>query len=354
MNVRIHVATREPMARSGGLHNYVGGLVRGQREIGRNPYVLERVSALGSYGVANGADRMSASNLPDCALELHFAYSALPMLLRWRRLRAIDRKLLHFHGPWYDEGRVQGNSALRVAVKRSVEALVYRWPGMKYVAASDAFASRLSEDFGIGRDRISVVYPGVDTHRFRPGEKSSARGQLGLPMDRFIFATVRRLEPRMGLELLLDATAGLSGCHLAICGAGTLEGRLRKRVADLNLTDRVTFLGRVSDRDLPLVYQAADVSVVPTIALEGFGLIVLESMACGRPVISSRSGGLPEAQGPFCDEWTVPVGDVSQLCDRMRLAMTESSFIPSSELVAYARSRSLVRMATEVEEVLAS
>jgi glycosyltransferase involved in cell wall biosynthesis len=103
----------------------------------------------------------------------------------------------------------------------------------------------------------------------------------------------------MGLEDLIDAMASVRrsvpDALLLIVGRGTLDTELRERVAAIGLQDHVRLLGALPDAQLPLIYRAADVSVVPTLSLEGFGLTTVESLAAGTPVLVTPVGGLPEA-----------------------------------------------------------
>jgi glycosyltransferase involved in cell wall biosynthesis len=103
----------------------------------------------------------------------------------------------------------------------------------------------------------------------------------------------------MGLENLLDAFAQIAPHHpeacLVIAGKGPLAKDLQAQAATLGLGSQIRFAGFISDDDLPSAYAAADFSIVPSDALEGFGLITLESLACGTPVLVTPIGGLPEA-----------------------------------------------------------
>ena len=110
--------------------------------------------------------------------------------------------------------------------------------------------------------------------------------------------TVRRLARRMGLENFIDAVDQLRKKEPSIlavlAGTGPLANELAALVEQKQLQEHVKLAGFVPDADLPLAYRAADLSVVPSIALEGFGLIVLESLAAGTPVVVTPVGGLPE------------------------------------------------------------
>jgi glycosyltransferase involved in cell wall biosynthesis len=103
----------------------------------------------------------------------------------------------------------------------------------------------------------------------------------------------------MGLELLIEAFAVTAQKHpnvfLMIGGSGPLRAELETKVRNYDLSKQIRFLGFIPDEDLPLAYRAADLSIVPSQSLEGFGLTSLESLACGTPVLVTPVGGLPEA-----------------------------------------------------------
>lgn len=146
-------------------------------------------------------------------------------------------------------------------------------------------------------ERAVLIPGGVDTTRFNRGiSREVARRILGLP-EGLVFFTLRRLEPRMGLENLVRAFAIVRrsrDAHLLIGGRGSLERLLTMMIEKEGLADRVKLLGFVEESRLPLYYRAADCTVIPTRALEGFGMAVIESLACGTPVIGTPVGGMPE------------------------------------------------------------
>ena len=144
---------------------------------------------------------------------------------------------------------------------------------------------------------IEVIPPGVDTAMFQPADTRASRQHLGLPEKRTILY-VGRIEPLKGLDILLKAVALLNdriGTRLLIVG-GSLEKdaeivRLKTIADDLHISDMVNFTGSISQQQLPAYYNAADVFVLPS-WYESFGLVALEAMSCGTPVVVSRVGGL--------------------------------------------------------------
>jgi glycosyltransferase involved in cell wall biosynthesis len=153
--------------------------------------------------------------------------------------------------------------------------------------------------YGIPLDQIDVVRPGV-SQIFTPrngAEVEAFRNREKLAR-RFILH-VGTLQPRKNIEVLLDAFAQLRRTDLELIlvgGKGWSYQSIFNRVEELGLVDKVRFPGYVSDADLPLWYNAADVLVFPSVH-EGFGLPVIQSMACGTPVIAAKTSAIPEAAG---------------------------------------------------------
>lgn len=316
-NWRVHVATGAPLDRPGGLHSVIKSLVRGAETIGNQAGVIHSVSR-------RGLEWTGELDQPRELGDRDFvAYHFAPTVNRtWNVFGSDVRRVFHFHGPWSDEARAQGQSVLHAWVKNAIELTAYRRFD-RFVVASASFGEILAARYGVPDRLIRVVNPGVDTDRFRPGSRSEAQEILGLPRDRHIVACVRRLEPRMGIDVLVEAMASMPDLYLCIAGQGSMRSRLESLVRERDLTDRVRFLGRISDEMLPVLYQAASVSVVPTRSLEGFGVIVRESMACGTPVIGTRIPGLLEAMGPFGEEWSCDAGDVEGLVRLLARAVSQ-------------------------------
>lgn len=169
---------------------------------------------------------------------------------------------------------------------------------------SDFSASQLWKLYRITSDRIVKIPGGVDTGRFQPaGDRDAVRKSLGLPEGSPLLLTVRNLEARMGLDTLIQAMdllrRRLPEATLLIGGTGSLRGYLESLADSLGLGHRVRFLGYIPESDLPRYYQAADLFVLPTRELEGFGLITVESLASGTPVLGTPVGATPEILLPL-------------------------------------------------------
>ncbi len=265
-------------------------------------------------------------------VDAHFAlYALLPVLGPLRRVPLV----VHFHGPWAEESAAAGDlRASELRVKRLVERAVYKRAN-EVIVLSGAFKRVLVERYAVAPWRVCVIPPGIDLERFRPDGRREARASLGIGEDAWVALAARRLVPRMGIDVLLEAWArlahGRADVVLLVVGEGPERARLGSDAHRLGLANNVRFLGAVSDDDLASCYRAADVCVVPSVALEGFGLVVLEALASGTPVVASDVGGLPETLASLDPSLVVPAGDADALAHRLRAAHDGTAPLPPRE-----------------------
>ncbi|NWF81199.1 MAG: glycosyltransferase family 4 protein [Chloroflexi bacterium] len=188
---------------------------------------------------------------------------------------------------------------------------------------SQATADDLARLLGVTGPRVRLLYPGVDA-RFRPlpaAELAPVQARLGLPAAFVLF--VGTLEPRKNLPRLVQAFARLAhpGLTLLIAGRrGWLYEETFALVEQLALQDRVRFLDFVADQDLPALYNLAQAFVYPSL-YEGFGLPVLEALACGVPVVTAASSSLLEVAGTAAI--LVDPYDVGAIADGIARALAE-------------------------------
>ena len=169
----------------------------------------------------------------------------------------------------------------------------------RVVVLSEYTRRKLETLHGLPASKVSVIPGGVDLERFRPAkDKAAIRSRLGLPADKFVLFTVRNLVPRMGLENLISAFEIVlkhrSDLLLVIGGEGPLAPALKKQVEKFSIAEHIRFAGYIPDEELPSYYRVADLFILPTRELEGFGLVTLEALASGLPVLATPVGGTKE------------------------------------------------------------
>ena len=165
------------------------------------------------------------------------------------------------------------------------------------VVSTRAEAEEMIRLYGVYPGRVAVIAPGVDLDVFWPRDRTLARERLGVT-EPGVVLYVGRLEPLKGLDILVRAVADLAMAdttRLLVVGgdpdSDELVGELGSLARSVGVAERVTFAGSVPQQELPWYYSAADVLVLPS-HYESFGMVALEAMACGTPVVVSRVGGL--------------------------------------------------------------
>ena len=351
----------------GGLNRYLRGLHVALADRGLKPRTVVLGPAAASVeGITVAADnddplptrlwrytneaRLLASDAD--IVDGHFAlYAFVPLLTHQLRTRPF---VVHFHGPWAQE-HLGGPSSAAAHAKRLVERVVYG-RARELVVLSGAFRRILVEDYAVAPWQIHVVPPGVELDRFRPGDSGDARKALGIRSSTWVALAVRRLVPRTGVDVLLEAWR-LFARHqddvlLLVSGDGPLRTELERRAEELAIAKSVRFTGRLTDEQLLACYRAADVCVVPSVALEGFGLVVLEALACGTPVIGTDVGGLPETLVQLDPSLVVPHNDPAVLAERLETAREGGEPLPDADRCrGFAESFSWSNVAARHEEI---
>ena len=201
------------------------------------------------------------------------------------------------------------------------------------VAATPAERSQLQFLYQADTHKIAVIPPGVDTSRFYPIAPDEARSAIGLPPDGCNILFVGRIEPLKGVDTLIRAMAimhqkgALKTCPqgLMIIGGDPQASpdqmnqemaRLQALCRELGLEDVIIFLGKRDQDSLPYYYSAAEVLVMPS-HYESFGMVALEAMACGTPVVASQVGGLPFLVQDGITGYIVPDDDPDTLANRL-------------------------------------
>jgi len=195
------------------------------------------------------------------------------------------------------------------------------FPFKTFIEKSDAIisVSKISANFiqqFAPRKRILIIPNGVDVNHFRPIHKKDDDSE-------FVILFVSRIVRRKGLHLLVESLRYLKkdipNIKLVIVGEGTFEEYIRRRVYDLDLKKNVKFMGKIKDKELPAVYNNADLFVLPSLYGESFGIVVLEAMASGVPVIVSNIGGLKEIVNNLVDGILLEKNDPKEIYEKIMI-----------------------------------
>jgi glycosyltransferase involved in cell wall biosynthesis len=203
----------------------------------------------------------------------------------------------------------------RVGIRRCARILIL----------SEYSRSLLMADHPDQSAKIRRVPGGVDTKWFSPGDgMRAAQIRLGLDPRRRLLVTVRSAEPRTGIDQLLRAVRILASdkVDLAVVGGGLLTNDFRRLSSELGIDGQVRFLGRVAEEELPDWYRAADLFVLPTVAYEGFGMVTVEALASGTPVVGTPAGATPELLEPLDPRLVARGSDPDSLAVAIRDALT--------------------------------
>ena len=164
----------------------------------------------------------------------------------------------------------------------------------RIVTTGERLRAQVMEETGVAAARVVSIPTGIDLARFQPGDRGEARRALGLPLDATIVGIVATLRSWKGHRYLLEAIAGLkrTDVHLVIVGGGPQREALGARVDALGIGSQVLFAGNRDD--VALWMRALDVFCLPSYANEGVPQSLMQAMACGRPVVTTAVGSIPE------------------------------------------------------------
>jgi D-inositol-3-phosphate glycosyltransferase len=244
-----------------------------------------------------------------------------PIIQMFHTLGQMKNSVANSPQEWESEQRIEG------------EAEVMAFADL-LVAATPVERAQMVWLYGADAAKIAVVPCGVDLSFFRPIPQDEAKEILGLPQERCVILFVGRIEPLKGIDNLLKAIALIAPempCwqdELSVIIIGGAPGagieqvnaelaRLEQLRAELGIEDLVTFMGAQDQDTLVYYYSAAEVVVMPS-HYESFGMVALEAMACGTPVVASKVGGLAFSVQDGQTGFLVPDGDAEALAVRIR------------------------------------
>ncbi len=285
------------------------------------------------------------------AEQLKDAWGGTPIVHMFHTLGAMKNRVARSDDERAGEDRLNGERQVLRSADRVIVATLAELTQLRFLYKTD------------GRKLITIP-PGVDTSHFYPIPADEAKEFIGLkPEDRMILF-VGRIEPLKGIDTLINAMCCLKvdgPVHLAIIGGEpnavpndmTAEmTRLQKLCDDLAMGQTVVFLGKRGQDTLPYYYSAAEALVMPSL-YESFGMVALEAMACGTPVIASEVGGLGYLVQNGMTGYTIPDSDPSALCEKLSelLSDTHQREMMGLHAATYARDYAWEKIAAQVVTV---
>jgi teichuronic acid biosynthesis glycosyltransferase TuaC len=226
--------------------------------------------------------------------------------------------------------------------------------GAAGIIAVSAALKEAMVTLGVPRERIRVIGNGVDAERFHPVDRGEARRALGLPENGQIIVSVGGLAHHKGFHLLIQAVAALvpryPNLKAYVVGEGGSRAELEALARRAEVQGSLFLIGSRPNEELRLWYSAADLSCLLS-SREGWPNVLLESLACGTPVVATRVGGIPEVlTSP--DLGILVEGEVSAIAAALEIALGKPW--DREAMVRYARARTWDGVARELEQFLAS
>jgi glycosyltransferase involved in cell wall biosynthesis len=326
-------------------HPWIGGVEEVVRSIAEGLNNRARVSVLVCQPKGGGI-REFVNNVEVFRAGSIGIYSSMPVSFSFpfllRRL-SKDADILHFHLPfplatlsyllvrpkgkvvvWWHSDIVRQKNMMRL-YKPFLTAFLKKADRIIVGTAEHIESSRF---LGAFRDKCEIVPFGIDTGRLRPGRET--RAQAAKIREKYgprIVLFVGRLIYYKGVEYLIRAMKDVNA-RLLIIGQGNLESRLKSLTAELQLGEKVVFLGNVADEQMPAYYHSCDIFVLPSIApSETFGIVQLEAMACAKPVINTDlPTGVPQVSRTGETGITVPPADCAALAAAINRLFRDSDF----------------------------
>jgi glycosyltransferase involved in cell wall biosynthesis len=219
------------------------------------------------------------------------------------------------------------------------------------VCPSPQTASEIRKETLIKQSKLFISVNGIDVNQFRPDQilRQEGRKLLSLTKNHFLIFNAGRLSSDKGIHILLKAVVLCSpqihNLVVAIAGVGDELNRLQISAKSLGIEKKVQFIGFIPNENLPVYYNASDLFVCPTVRVESFGIVIAEAMACGKPVISSASGGTKYLVEDKSSGLLVPPGDVEALAKSIIKVYSTPKL--ATKLGKHARRRAVEHLSSE-------
>jgi len=286
------------------------------------------------------------------AASLSDLWSGAPIIHMFHTLGEMKNRIARSEAEREGEYRINGEKQVLGRANRIVVATLAELTQLRFLYKAEP-------------NKMVVIPPGVDVSHFYPIPADEAKSYVGLKPENRMILFVGRIEPLKGVDTLLQAMACLQlkearPVHLAIIGGEpgaspedmTIEmARLQKMCDDLGLDQSVIFLGMRDQDKLPYYYSAAEVVVMPS-HYESFGMVALEAMACGTPVIASEVGGLAYLVRDGETGFTIPAEEPEMLCEKLSWLLNDAELHAkmSQRAVEYAQDYAWEKIAKQIVE----
>jgi D-inositol-3-phosphate glycosyltransferase len=287
------------------------------------------------------------------AASLSEAWGGTPIVHMFHTLGEMKNRIARTDAEREGEYRIRGEKQVLRRADRVIVATIAELTQLRFLYKATA-------------SKMVVIPPGVDVSHFYPISADEAKMYVGLkPEDRMVLY-VGRIEPLKGLDTLIQAMSSLQlqekrRVHLAIIGGdpaasphemSTEMARLQKLCDDLSVGQTVVFLGKRDQDKLPYYYSAAELVVMPS-HYESFGMVALEAMACGTPVIASEVGGLAYLVRDGETGFTIPDQEPDMLCEKISWLLNDHDLHVrmSQRAVEYAQDYAWEKIAKQIVDV---
>jgi len=285
------------------------------------------------------------------AASLSDLWPGTPTIHMFHTLGEMKNRIAHSEAEREGEYRINGEKQVLRRANRIVVATLAELTQLRFLYKAES-------------SKLVVIPPGVDLEHFYPIPADEARMYIGLLPENRMILFVGRIERLKGVDTLINAMACLQlkemgrPVHLAIIGGDpslsresmTVEmARLKDLCASLGLDQSVVFLGKRDQNKLPYYYSAADVLVMPS-HYESFGMVALEAMACGTPVIASEVGGLAYLVRDGETGFTIPAEEPDTLCEKLSWLLNDDDLHArmSGQAAQYAQAYAWEKIANQI------
>jgi D-inositol-3-phosphate glycosyltransferase len=342
--VHITAGPEEPKSKSA-IANYIPEFVEGIKNFAAEKNI--------QYDVIHSHYWMSGL----AAEQLSDAWGGTPIVHMFHTLGEMKNRVARSQDELAGADRLDGERRVLRRADRIIAATIAEMTQLRFLYQADS-------------RKMNIIPPGVDTSHFYPIPSDEAKQFIGLKPDTRMVLFVGRIEPLKGLDTLIQAMSCLDmqnlnlPVHLAIIGGepdaapenmSEEMARIQKLCDDLCMGNMVVFLGKRGQDTLPYYYSAAQVVVMPSL-YESFGMVALEAMACGTPVIASEVGGLGYLVQNEITGYTIPDSEPDELCEKLSWLLNDSALHDQMGHAAaeYAKSYAWERIAAQIADVYQS